>query len=87
MAKKPHYIIVLTNKAKPKKKINSNIGEQNVVKGKRLKGQLKIYAGFLADVTDQSLPAQRSAFNVGLTFYKKLHRDQLPPPPRNWKEL
>jgi len=37
LAKKPHYVIVLTNKAKPKKKINSNIGEQNVVKEKRLK--------------------------------------------------
>ena len=30
--------MVLINKAKLKKKINSNIGEQNVVKGKRLKG-------------------------------------------------
>jgi len=38
LVKKPHYIIVLTNKAKLKKKINSNIEEQNIVKGKRLKG-------------------------------------------------
>jgi len=38
LAKKPHYIMVLTNKSKLEKKINSNIGEQNVVKGKRLKG-------------------------------------------------
>ena len=38
LVKKPHYNIVLINKAKLKKKINSNIGEQNVVKGKRLKG-------------------------------------------------
>jgi len=44
--------MVPTNKAKLKKKINGNIGEQNVVKGKRLKGQLKTYAGFLANVTD-----------------------------------
>ena len=36
--KKLYFIIVLINKAKLKKKINSNIGEQNVVKGKRLKG-------------------------------------------------
>ena len=28
----------------------SNIGEQNIVKGKRLKGQLKAYTGFLADI-------------------------------------
>jgi len=27
LAKKPYYIIVLTNKAKLKKKINSNVGE------------------------------------------------------------
>ena len=38
LVKKQYYIIVLTNKAKLKKKINGNIGEQNVVKGKRLKG-------------------------------------------------
>jgi len=30
--------MVLTDKAKLKKKINGNIGEKNVVKGKRLKG-------------------------------------------------
>jgi len=57
LAKKPHYIIVPTNKAKPKKKINGDIGEQNMVKGKRLKGRLKIYAGFLTDVINQSLSA------------------------------
>ena len=87
-AKKPHYVMVPTDEAEPKKKIDGDVGEQNVVKGKRLKGRLKAYAGFLAEVTrDQTLPAQRAAFNVGLTFHKKLHRDQLPPPPRNWKEL
>ena len=42
--------MVLTDKAKLKKKINSDIGEQNIVKGKRLKGQLKAYTGFLADI-------------------------------------
>jgi len=30
--------MVLTNESKPEKKINGNIGEQNVVKEKRLKG-------------------------------------------------
>ena len=35
--KKPHYIIVLTEEAGPKKKINDNIGEQNIVTGKRIK--------------------------------------------------
>ena len=50
--KKPYYIIVLTNKAKLKKNIISNIGEQNIVKGKRLKGRPKAYAGFLANVTE-----------------------------------
>jgi len=38
LAKKPHYIIVPTDEFKPEKKINSNIGKQNMVKGKRLKG-------------------------------------------------
>jgi hypothetical protein len=56
--KKPHYIIVPTNEAEPKKNIIGNIKEQNIVKGKRLKGQLKAYTGFLANVTkDQSLTA------------------------------
>ena len=56
--KKLHYIIVLTNKAKPKKKIDGNIGEQNIVKGKRLKGQSKAYIGFLVDIIrDQTLLA------------------------------
>ena len=33
--------MVLTNKAKLKKNIVSNIGEQNIIKGKRPKGRLK----------------------------------------------
>ena len=37
LAKKPNYIIVFTKEIKLKKKINSNIGEQNIVKGKRIK--------------------------------------------------
>ena len=48
--KKPHYIMVPTKEAELKKKINSNIGEQNVVIGKRIKKRLKAYAGFLANV-------------------------------------
>ena len=35
--KKPYYKIVPTKEAKLKKKINSNIGEQNIVIGKRIK--------------------------------------------------
>ena len=35
--KKPHYKMVPTKEAKLKKKINSNIGEQNIVIGKRIK--------------------------------------------------
>ena len=35
--KKPHYEIVPTKEAKPKKKINGDIGEQNVITGKRIK--------------------------------------------------
>ena len=36
-AKKPHYVIVPTDEAEPKKKIDGDIGEQNVVKGKSSK--------------------------------------------------
>ena len=49
--KKLNYIMVSDEEAKLKKKIISDIGEQNVVTGKRIKKQLKAYAGFLADVT------------------------------------
>ena len=38
--KKPHYIIIPTEEAGPKKKISSNIEEQNIVTGKRIKKEL-----------------------------------------------
>jgi len=50
--KKLHYKIVFIKEAKLKKKINSNVGEQNVVIGKRIKKRLKAYIGFLADIKD-----------------------------------
>ena len=50
--KKLYYIIVHAKEAKLKKKINSDIGEQNMVIGKRIKKQLKAYTGFLANVTN-----------------------------------
>jgi len=39
--KKPHYKIVLVEEAEPKKKIDGNVGEQNVVIGKRIKKRSK----------------------------------------------
>ena len=42
--------MVLTNKAKLKKKINGDIGEQNIIKEKRLKRQSKAYTGFLTNI-------------------------------------
>jgi len=48
--KKLYYIIVPAEEAKLKKKINSNIGEQNMVIGKIIKKQLKAYIGFLANI-------------------------------------
>jgi hypothetical protein len=44
--------MVLTNKAKLKKNIVGDIGERNVIKGKRYKERLKAYIGFLTDVTE-----------------------------------
>ena len=38
--KKPYYEMVPLKEAKPKKKINSDIREQNIVIGKRIKKQL-----------------------------------------------
>ena len=48
--KKLYYKMVFTKEAKPKKKIDGNIGEQNIVIGKRIKKRLQAYAGFLADI-------------------------------------
>ena len=49
--KKLYYIMVPAEEVKPKKKINGNVGEQNMVIGKRIKKQLKAYIGFLANIT------------------------------------
>ena len=43
--------MVPTNKAKLLKNIIGNIGKQNIIKGKRLKGHLKAYIGFLTNIT------------------------------------
>ena len=43
--------MVSNKEAKPKKKIIGDIGEQNIVIGKRIKKWLKAYIGFLANVT------------------------------------
>ena len=40
LAKKSHYMMVPIKEAKPKKKINSNIGEQNIIIGKKIKKRL-----------------------------------------------
>ena len=42
--------MVPTKEAELKKNINGNIGEQNIVLGKRIKKQLKAYTGFVANV-------------------------------------
>ena len=51
--KKSNYIMVSNKEAEPKKKIVSNIGEQNIITRKRIKKQLKAYAGFLANITKE----------------------------------
>ena len=48
--KKLYYKMVFIKEAKPKKKIDGNIGEQNIVIGKRIKKRIQAYAGFLADI-------------------------------------
>ena len=42
--------MVSTKEAEPKKKIDGDIGEQNIVIGKRIKKQLQAYTSFLADI-------------------------------------
>ena len=50
--KKLYYKIVPTKEAELKKKINSDIGEQNIIIKKSIKKQLQAYAGFLANITN-----------------------------------
>ena len=42
--------MVPTKETELKKKINSDIGKQNIVTKKRIKKQLQAYIGFLADI-------------------------------------
>jgi len=47
--------MVFVKETELKKKINSNVEEQNVIIRKRIKKRLKAYVGFLADIKDQTL--------------------------------
>jgi hypothetical protein len=44
--------MVSTKEVKPKKKINGNIGEQNIVIKKSIKKRSQAYTGFLANITN-----------------------------------
>ena len=44
--------MVSAEEVKPKKKINGNVEEQNVVTGKRIKKQLQAYIGFLTNTNN-----------------------------------
>ena len=43
------------------------------------------YLAHLKEV--DSFKALQAAFYVGLKYHRKIHRDKLLPPPKNWKEL
>jgi hypothetical protein len=64
------------------------VKEDNIIKGKRSKRLPERYMAHLAHLKEvDSFKALRAAFHAGLKYHRKIHRDKLPPPPKNWKEL
>jgi len=72
-----------------RRRIIGDVSELNIVKGPRTRNRR---AAYVADLErPNELPAYLAAFSAGPVHghdqRDRLHRDQLPPPPRTWKEI
>jgi hypothetical protein len=70
------------NTAPRAQEISGDLSEENVIED-RTRRRRQAY--LVALEHPEKLPGYFSAFNVGIQ--RRLHRDQLPPTPRTWKEL
>jgi hypothetical protein len=75
--------------ARPQQEIVGDVGESNIVEGTRTRQPTKRYETYLTDLArPDELPAYHSAFALGIKAgHPRVHQDDLPPPPRSWKEL
>jgi hypothetical protein len=76
----------------PHHRIVGDVSELNIVEGPRTRKRSDRRAAYFAELErPNELPAYRAAFSAGLMHGRdqrdRLHRDQLPPPPRTWKEM
>jgi hypothetical protein len=87
--RRPHYVYEPVEEASPKDKDGAAVKEDNIIKGKRSrKPPAERYEAYLTHLKEvDSFKALQAAFHSGLKHHRKIHRDELPPPPKNWKEL
>jgi hypothetical protein len=73
------------------REIVGNVGPSNVVQGSRTKRpteKARQQAYFTDLDRPEELPGYHAAFAAGIQYGRgRLHRDQMPPPPRTWKDL
>lgn len=67
----------------------ADLHESNIVEGARTRKPSRRYEAYLTDLAHpEQLPALHSAFALGTEVgQRRIHQDDLPPPPRSWKEL
>ena len=73
------------------REIIGNVDSANVVQGSRTRRpteKARRQAYFTALDQPEELPGYHAAFAAGFQYGRdRLHRDQMPPPPRSWKDL
>jgi hypothetical protein len=83
---------------RPKYSVSADFSEENIIEGKRTR-RPRVYAGFTAEEWVDGLQRYHSVFSAfaagmerGLIPLsnepkKRLHRNEMPPPPENWKAM
>jgi transposase InsO family protein len=77
------------SRPRPRHEIIGGVGEPNIAEGTRTRQPTKRYENYLTDLArPDELPAYHSAFAIGTKAgHPRVHQDDLPSPPRTWKEL
>jgi hypothetical protein len=76
-----------SRRTRASKEIVGDVGDpRNIASGPRRPRQRR--EAYLAELaTPENFPGFFSAFSAGIVHSRRIHRDDLPPPPKNWKEL
>jgi len=77
------------SQARPRQEIVGDLSESNIVEGARTRKPSKRNQAYLTDLArPNELIAYHTAFDLGTKAgHPRIHQDNLPPPPRTWKEL